>query len=317
MTINTRPSVSVVIPTYNRGHLLTEAVMSALSQDTPPFEVLIVDDGSTDGSTNRLEEIDPLIRVIHQENQKRGAARMRGVREARGDFIAFLDDDDIYLPNHIATFVGYHNKHPQFDAFCSEARVWTARDKIGRELTLHANLWASLDVASMFQTVLPIQGIIASKASCLACGGFPEDPSLDGSEDFVFVARLAASARIGRIKETTVLVRDHPSRGMKNIDYIIRSRRSAETLLLAEGRGGRALTDDEALLLRSGTHRFCAALLYEVGRMREARIELREARRLLGLRGFASVGGRLWLQTWSGARVSRLGRAMKERIGGA
>ena len=99
-----RPAVTVIIPTYNRAPLLVRAIQSVLAQDWTDFEVLVVDDASTDDTTFAIERIgDPRIRLIRQDrNQGVAAARNRGMREARGRFIAFLDSDDEWLPTKLS-----------------------------------------------------------------------------------------------------------------------------------------------------------------------------------------------------------------------
>src|SRR5438309_1030869 len=99
----TRPlSVSVVIPTFNREHLIGRAIASVLPQLTSNDELLVVDDGSTDNTRTAVAEFrDERIRYIRQPNQGAGAARNRGTREAVGDVIAFLDSDDVWLPRKL------------------------------------------------------------------------------------------------------------------------------------------------------------------------------------------------------------------------
>jgi glycosyltransferase involved in cell wall biosynthesis len=90
--------VSVIIPTYNSGHLVVEAVASALAQSLAPAEVIVVDDGSTDDTRQRLAPFGPPLRYIHQVNQGVAAARNTGLHEATGELIAFLDADDVWHP---------------------------------------------------------------------------------------------------------------------------------------------------------------------------------------------------------------------------
>ncbi|MGE4086193.1 MAG: glycosyltransferase [Vicinamibacterales bacterium] len=98
-----QPRVSVIIPTYNRAATVTRAVRSALDQAVPDVEVLVVDDGSTDDTAARLAGIDHRVRVLRQPgNEGAAAARNRGLRAARGQAIAFLDSDDVWLPDKLA-----------------------------------------------------------------------------------------------------------------------------------------------------------------------------------------------------------------------
>jgi glycosyltransferase involved in cell wall biosynthesis len=94
--------VSVVIPTYNREYIISEAINSVLNQTYQNFEILVVDDGSTDKTKEVVENIkDPRIRYICQHNAGPSAARNNGIRNAKGDWIAFLDSDDIWLPEKL------------------------------------------------------------------------------------------------------------------------------------------------------------------------------------------------------------------------
>ena len=93
--------ISVVIPLYNKERYIERAVYSVLSQTFQLFEIVIVNDGSTDGSVSVIERMNnPLIRLIHQKNGGVSAARNRGIEEARFEYIAFLDADDEWKENH-------------------------------------------------------------------------------------------------------------------------------------------------------------------------------------------------------------------------
>ena len=94
---------SVVIPLYNKREFIVRTVESVLRQSYVDFELIIVDDGSTDGSLEQLAPIqDARLRLIRQTNSGKGAARTRGMSEGRGDWVAFLDADDYWFPNHLA-----------------------------------------------------------------------------------------------------------------------------------------------------------------------------------------------------------------------
>ncbi len=94
-------SISVIIPAYNVESYLAEAIDSALLQTVPPAEIIVVDDGSTDGTQRVAERFESKIRYFRQPNARSGRARNRGLAEARSDWVAFLDGDDIWLPRKL------------------------------------------------------------------------------------------------------------------------------------------------------------------------------------------------------------------------
>ena len=97
------PFFSVVIPVYNRASLLAQALRSVLAQSDQDFEIIVVDDGSTDDPVRVVDALSDLrIVIIRQDNRGGGAARNTGIDRARGRFVAFLDSDDEYLPHHLA-----------------------------------------------------------------------------------------------------------------------------------------------------------------------------------------------------------------------
>lgn len=93
------PSISVIIPAFNRAELLGATLRSLLGQTVPATEIIVVDDGSTDGTDRVAEAFGSPVRVVRQDNAGPGAARNRGFKESSGDFIHFFDSDDIALPN--------------------------------------------------------------------------------------------------------------------------------------------------------------------------------------------------------------------------
>lgn len=100
--MNKVPAYSIVVPTYNRAGIIGKTLKSVLNQSFSDFEIIVVDDGSRDSPEQAIAELaDQRIRFVRQENAGGGAARNRGIDEARGDYIAFLDSDDIFLPNKL------------------------------------------------------------------------------------------------------------------------------------------------------------------------------------------------------------------------
>ncbi len=97
------PKVSVIIITYNRAHLLKTAMQTVFDQTFEDFELLIIDDASTDDTENTVKSFhDPRVRYVkHAQNQREGGARNTGMQHAEGEYIAFFDDDDEWLPNKL------------------------------------------------------------------------------------------------------------------------------------------------------------------------------------------------------------------------
>jgi len=122
--------VTTIIPAWNRALMLREAVASVLAQTYRPIEIVIVDDGSTDDTSDTADELareHPEVRVIHQENGGPGAAREAGRQIARGEFIQHLDSDDLLLPRKFELQIAALRKHPECGAAYCITR-WRHRD---------------------------------------------------------------------------------------------------------------------------------------------------------------------------------------------
>ena len=117
------PLISVIIPTYNRGWILKEAIDSVFRQAFPDFELIVVDDGSTDNTKDILNAYDDKLNVIRQTNKGVSAARNRGIASASGRYVAFLDSDDLWLPEKLDRQIAFFNSNP--DALiCQTQEIW-------------------------------------------------------------------------------------------------------------------------------------------------------------------------------------------------
>ena len=115
--------ISVIIPTYNRRNTLPRAVESVLNQIYKPIEIIVVDDGSTDGAKEMCSEMYPLVRYIYQANSGVSSARNTGIKSASGDWIALLDSDDEWLPDKLDRQVKLLQDNAEI-RFCHTNEIW-------------------------------------------------------------------------------------------------------------------------------------------------------------------------------------------------
>jgi glycosyltransferase involved in cell wall biosynthesis len=126
MSQQTAPFFSVIIPTYNRAYCIGRAIESVLVQTEPHWELIVVDDGSTDNTAEIVREYihrEQRIKLVVQSNHGTGAARQTGIRLAQGDFVTFLDSDDEYEPEHLAVRRRSIQAHPEVDLFFGGVHV--------------------------------------------------------------------------------------------------------------------------------------------------------------------------------------------------
>ena len=117
------PLVSVIIPTFNRSNVLNEAIKSVLNQSFQDFELIVVDDGSTDGTSELLESYGDSIHYCFQENKGPSAARNLGIKNATGLYITFLDSDDLWLPDKLFTQMDLIFSNPEIK-ICYSDEIW-------------------------------------------------------------------------------------------------------------------------------------------------------------------------------------------------
>ncbi|MBD2459423.1 glycosyltransferase family 2 protein [Oscillatoria sp. FACHB-1407] len=122
------PFVSVIIPVYNGDRYLSEAIESVLQQTYQSFEVIVVDDGSTDNTATVAQQFGDTIRYLYQENGGTAAARNTGIQMAQGDFLAFLDADDLWLEHKLAVQVRAFAEQPTLDLVSGQVEQFFSPD---------------------------------------------------------------------------------------------------------------------------------------------------------------------------------------------
>lgn len=198
--------MSVIIPLYNKELSIVSTLQTVLDQTFSDYEIVIVDDGSTDSSVAEVEKVqDSRIRLIHQQNAGVSAARNRGIKEAKGDLIAFLDADDEWKPEYLATQYYLFRKYPECDIFACN---YEFRDISGNVTStiLHKLSFAGDDgiltnyfeVASCSHPPLWTSAVMVKKQALLSIGGFPI--GIKSGEDLLTWARLAVNGMIAYSK---------------------------------------------------------------------------------------------------------------------
>ncbi len=204
-------SISVIIPTYNYARFLGEAIDSVLAQTLPPLEIIVVDDGSTDDTTELLAAYGDRIRVLRQKNQGVGMARNAGIAAARGDYLAFLDSDDAWYPCKLELQMQRFAEQPELGlVHCGAETI----DSQGRTLAMTTGGMEGHVAEAMLrldrEVIMP-QGssIVVPKGVAEEIGGY--DVRLPPSEDWDFCYRIAARYPIGYVREVLVRYRLHGS----------------------------------------------------------------------------------------------------------
>lgn len=198
--------ISVVIPLYNKEKSIASTLQTVLNQTFTDYEIVIVNDGSTDGSVEEIEKVqDDRIRLVHQPNAGVSAARNRGIEEAKGDLIAFLDADDEWKPEYLATQYHLFQKYPECSVFACNYEFRDVSGKVTPTL-IHKLPFVGEDgilsnyfeVASCSHPPLWTSAVMVKKQAMQAIGGFPL--GIKSGEDLLTWARLAVNGMIAYSK---------------------------------------------------------------------------------------------------------------------
>jgi glycosyl transferase family 2 len=212
------PAVSVLVPTFQRREYVLRAVESVLAQTFEDFELIVVDDGSTDGTREALAGLDGRLRYEWQENRGVAAARNTGIRLARGDVVAFLDSDNRWRPEHLSVVTALLELHPQavLATTCPHYRLAGAAPVEKAEVI-------DLLPRLLFATPVGFTSCIAVRRHALAAvGGFDERlPVLEDSDLWLRLSVLGPVCMLGRLTiEHTVTAGGLKERGIESGAYL-------------------------------------------------------------------------------------------------
>jgi glycosyltransferase involved in cell wall biosynthesis len=196
------PLVSVIIPVHNGARYLREALESVFAQTYRPFEVVVVDDDSADDSAIIAESF-PDVRYIHQPNQGVAAARNHGIEAARGEFLAFLDQDDLWIAEKLTLQIGYLLSHPDLGYTLTQQQFFV--DPGG---TLPA--WFRKELLSSVHTGWVLGTLVVRRTAFENVGNFATGYSAASDGDWFFRAK-AAGISMAVVPELLLLKRIHGS----------------------------------------------------------------------------------------------------------
>jgi glycosyltransferase involved in cell wall biosynthesis len=197
--------ISVIIPTYNRSAWVTEAAASVLAQSYRDFELLVVDDGSTDATFSTLAPFANKIQVLRQE-ESRGvsAARNLGAAAATADWLAFLDSDDLWLPNKLARQVEYLKAHPDL-VICQTGEIWIRNGVRVNPPETCRKVAGDIFLPSLKRCLVSPSAVLLHRRLFEEMGGF--DESLPAAEDYDLWLRIAWRYPVGLVPEPLVMKR--------------------------------------------------------------------------------------------------------------
>lgn len=218
-----QPTFSIVIAAYQAESTISEAVTSALTQTYPALEVIVCDDGSTDGTASALNSYGSAVTVIRQDNRGEASAKNLAVRHAHGDFVVVLDADDVFLPRRVEALAWLATTHPDLDILVTDAVVEVDGKPIRR--AYHAGWpFPSTDQRAAILDRNFVLGMCAVRRDRWeAAEGF--DPQLAFAADWEFWQRLILSgSRVGLVSEPLARYRLAPGTLSSNRVDLVQAR---------------------------------------------------------------------------------------------
>lgn len=212
---------SIVIPVYNKEAFIGKTIESVLAQSYVGFELILVNDGSTDNSETIIKDYtnDTRVRLVSQENQGAAAARNRGIAEAKNDYIALLDADDLWYADHLQTHAKNIQAFPEKELFATNSYLQVGNKKRSRVFSIPTPKKPSLVdffEASLIDSLINSSTVVIKRSLLDRCGGF--DERLTRTEDTDLWVRLAHETQVVfDPKHTVCVVRDSKGLSQKSV----------------------------------------------------------------------------------------------------
>ena len=224
------PVVSVIIPAHNSAAFIADAIDAVRAQTFREYEIIAVDDGSTDRTQDVLRRF-PEVRSARQPNRGAAAARNAGIGLARGEFVAFLDADDLWLPDKLARQLDFIAAHPEVGLLFADAAEWRGdtveKPSILSTMAFGADASSQTPIDDVFRKLL-IENFIPTstvlvRRSCFAAAGL-FDVSLPNVEDREMWLRLAAAVPVACVPQVLARKRSHDANISTRVEHALRSR---------------------------------------------------------------------------------------------
>lgn len=203
------PLVSAIMPVYNEEDAIKEAIDSICSQEFQNWELIIIDDGSTDSTSRIIHQInDERIRYYYQENKGRGAARNKGLLKARGDYIAITDADDISLQDRFSKEVRFLESHPEYYVVSGQVMHFNDREE-PHSVVYYPTNENEIDKKFKKGTMAIAHPAAMVRKKAFEVTGMYSEECLR-AQDLEFFLRINHHFKIGNLEDTLILYRDDP-----------------------------------------------------------------------------------------------------------
>jgi glycosyltransferase involved in cell wall biosynthesis len=271
--------ISVVIPSYNSEKYIEETIQSVLKQTLTNIEIIVIDDGSTDRSADIVKSYTPLVRLIQQTNAGVSFARNRGIQEARGQYICFIDSDDYWLPDKLEKQLNAFHNHPETGAVFSDFIRWNEGelntfpsvddlDLSAHQEGIDPNFSGWIFHLFLLDCWMLTSSAMIRKEVFLKCGLF--NTNLPCGEDWDLWLRISREYPFIKLREPTTLYRQHKEQTtsrVRDIDYRTTILTQAAQRWGLCSRDGRCISQREFLNQLSKYHAIFARTHEERGRL--------------------------------------------------
>lgn len=279
------PLVSVVIPAYNARAHIGEALDSIIDQDYEPLEIILVDDGSQDGTADYVTKHYPRVRLIRKENGGAATARNAGMKASSGEYIAFMDSDDLWLPGKLSAQMNHLAHHPEIQMICTGFAVWRPDEQghfpppeslipsqaAGDDNAVDPNLSGWIYHKLLLDNTVWTTTVVMRRALMLKVGEF--DETLRLGQDYDYWLRASRITEIHTLKRTLALYRQHDksatARGA-TVNYGARVLTNALERWGVTSPNGESAPQSAVTQRIASIHFFNGCKLYEQGKYRMA-----------------------------------------------